>query len=314
MKPQLALVIPCYNEEEVIGETISRLTSLLRAMIANDEIEANSYVLFVDDGSKDQTWNLISSYHQNNTCVKGLKLSKNVGHQNALLAGLMHVRDKCDCSISIDADLQDDITKIPDFIAKFKEGCQVVYGVRSKREKDSFFKRFTAEAFYRFMKKMGVNIIYNHADYRLLSKEVLAELGRFSETNLFLRGIVPLLGFKNDVVYYERHERFAGESKYPLKKMLSFAFNGISSFSIQPIRVVTSFGIAVSLLSVLAIIYSVIAWFFGRAATGWTSTILSIWFLGGVQILSLGLVGEYIGKIYQEVKHRPRYIIEKTLD
>jgi glycosyltransferase involved in cell wall biosynthesis len=311
--PKLAIVIPCYNETEVIDETISRLDVLLKKMIGSSLVATDSYVLLVDDGSKDDTWEKMCQFHQSLGFVKAIKLAKNAGHQNALLAGLMYAKEHCDCAVSIDADLQDDIEKIPEFVEKFISGAHIVYGVRSKREKDTWFKRVTAQGFYRLMNRMGVHIVYDHADYRLMSKVALEELSKFKEVHLFLRGIVPLIGYKQDVVHYERHERFAGSSKYPLKKMLAFAFNGISSFSIRPIRLVSSIGIVISLISLCAIAYSIISWTLGRTVTGWTSLILSIWFLGGVQILSLGLVGEYIGKIYQEVKQRPRFIVEHTL-
>lgn len=314
MKPKIALVIPCYNEQEVIEETMKRLLSLLSDLKDQEKIDSSSYMLFVDDGSKDETWTLIKKHHKTNSAIKGLKLAKNAGHQNALLSGLMHAKKDCDCTISLDVDLQDDITKIPAFVEAFSQGNDIVYGVRSKRDTDSRFKRATAQGFYKLMKKMGVNMVYDHADYRLLSQRVLTELEQFPETHLFLRGIIPLIGFQSTQIEYERHERFAGESKYPLRKMLSFALNGITSFSIHPIRFVTFLGFSISFLCLLAVVYTFTTWLFGRALSGWTSVMLSIWFLGGAQILCLGLVGEYIGKIYQEVKKRPRYITEEILE
>ena len=314
MIPKLALVIPCYNEEEVLPETISQLEALLKSMIQQQIIDSKSFVVFIDDGSKDSTWNIIQKQYHNNNQFKGLKLAKNAGHQNALLSGLLHVKDNCDCAISLDVDLQDDIQKIPKFIENFKQGSDVVYGVRSKRDTDSRFKRMTARGFYKIMRKLGVFVVYDHADYRLLSQKALTELEKFPETHIFLRGIIPLIGLNTSVVTYERQERFAGESKYPLKKMIKFALNAITSFSVKPIRLVTFAGFSISLISILACVYTLVSWAVGNALSGWTSLMLSIWFLGGIQILCLGLVGEYIGKIYQEVKQRPRYIIETSLD
>lgn len=308
---KLYLVIPCYNEEEVLPETAKRLNRLFDAMEAGDLISGESRIVFVDDGSRDRTWELISSLSTDYPRFRGIKLAKNAGHQNALLAGLMTVKDECDCAISIDADLQDDIEVIPQFIRKFDEGCDVVYGARNDRTTDTFFKRTTAVGFYKFMKAMGVNVVFNHADYRLMSRRALEALSEFSEVNLFLRGLVPLVGYKSDIVYYQRGERFAGESKYPLKKMLSFAFDGITSFSIKPIRLVWSVGAVISILAIVAAIYTLIAKFWGVTTAGWSSLMISIWFLGGVQLVSVGIIGEYIGKIYKETKHRPRYIIEE---
>ncbi len=305
------IVIPCYNEEEVLNETSKQLLALYGKMTADKLITSDSKIVFVDDGSKDSTWSIISSLSEKHSEIMGIKLAHNAGHQNALLAGLMTVKDECDCAISIDADLQDDINAIPEFINKFKDGCDVVYGVRSKRASDTFFKRNTALAFYKIMDMLGTKVVYNHADYRLMSRRALNALAEFSEVNLFLRGLVPLVGFKSDTVYYERNERFAGESKYPLKKMLSFAFDGITSFSITPIRMITGLGALVSFLSVIAAIYVFVSKFFGNTSVGWSSLMVSIWFLGGVQLLSVGLIGEYIGKIYKETKHRPRFIIEE---
>ena len=308
---KLYLVIPCYNEEEVLPETAKRLNRLYDAMEAGDLISGESRIVFVDDGSRDRTWELISSLSTDYPRFRGIKLAKNAGHQNALLAGLMTVKDECDCAISIDADLQDDIEVIPQFIRKFDEGCDVVYGARNDRTTDTFFKRTTAVGFYKFMKAMGVNVVFNHADYRLMSRRALSALSEFSEVNLFLRGLVPLVGYKSDIVYYQRGERFAGESKYPLKKMLSFAFDGITSFSIKPIRLVWSVGAVISILAIVAAIYTLIAKFWGVTTAGWSSLMISIWFLGGVQLVSVGIIGEYIGKIYKETKRRPRYIIEE---
>ena len=304
---KLYLVIPCYNEEEVLPETAKRLNRLFDAMEAGDLISGESRIVFVDDGSRDRTWELISSLSTDYPRFCGIKLAKNAGHQNALLAGLMTVKDECDCAISIDADLQDDIEVIPQFIRKFDEGCDVVYGARNDRTTDTFFKRTTAVGFYKFMKAMGVDVVYTPADYRLMSSRALSALSEFSEVNLFLRGLVPLVGYKSDIVYYQRGERFAGESKYPLKKMLSFAFDGITSFSIKPIRLVWSVGAVISILAIVAAIYTLIAKFWGVTTAGWSSLMISIWFLGGVQLVSVGIIGEYIGKI----KRRPRYIIEE---
>ncbi|MCV9949751.1 glycosyltransferase family 2 protein [Paenibacillus sp. BT-177] len=312
--PVLTLVIPCYNEEEVLPETISRLTVILEELAESELISKHSKMLFVDDGSRDQTWDIIASYNLKNPFVSGLKLAKNAGHQNALLSGLMEAKETSDCVISVDADLQDDLNAIREFIIKFKEGYDIVYGVRKSRTTDTFFKRSTAQGFYRVMSKMGVNIVYNHADYRLMSKRVLQELSNFKEVNLFLRGLVPLIGYKSTEVYYDRHERFAGESKYPLKKMLAFAFDGITSFSVTPIRLISAVGFGMFGISLLIAAYTLISKFLGTTVWGWSSLMLSIWFIGGLQLVALGLIGEYIGKIYKEVKQRPKYIIETILD
>lgn len=305
------IVIPCYNEEAVLKETCRQLLGVFDSMKQQALINDQSRIVFVDDGSRDKTWQMIAALSEKHTEVSGIKLAKNAGHQNALFAGLMTVKDECDCAISIDADLQDDIHVIPEFIRKFQEGSDVVYGVRNKRDTDTFFKRNTALAFYKLMKLMGVNMVYNHADYRLMSARALAALAEFPEVNLFLRGMVPLIGYQSAEVTYDRNERFAGESKYPLKKMLSFAFDGITSFSVTPIRMITAAGAVVSFLAVLAAVYVLISKFCGSTSSGWSSLMVSIWFLGGVQLLSVGLIGEYIGKIYKEVKRRPRFIIEK---
>lgn len=307
---KLFVVLPCYNEEEVLPETSKRLLELYERMISEGIISSESKIVFVDDGSRDRTWEIISSLCDSNEVYRGVKLAHNAGHQNALLGGLMTIKDECDCAISIDADLQDDINVIPEMVKKYDSGCDVVYGVRSDRKTDTFFKRTTAQGFYKFMSVMGVDVVYNHADYRLLSRRALNDLSSFKEVNLFLRGIVPLIGYKSDSVYYERAERFAGESKYPLKKMLSFAFDGITSFSVKPIKILWSVGALVCIAAIIAAIYTLISKFFGYTSDGWASLMCSIWFLGGVQLISIGVIGEYIGKIYKETKARPRYIIE----
>ena len=308
------LVLPCYNEEAVLHETASRLKVKMNQLISENKISKDSRVTFVDDGSKDNTWSIIEELKESDELFAGVKLSRNRGHQNALLAGLMTVKDYCDAAISLDADLQDDINVIDKMIEKYDEGCEIVYGVRSSRKKDTFFKRITAEGFYKFMNLMGVDLVFNHADCRLMSKRALDELENFTEVNLFLRGIVPLIGFKSDIAYYERNERFAGESKYPLKKMLSFAFDGITSFSIKPIRFILNVGITFFILSIFVLIYCLIRKLTGNVVEGWTFIACSIWMLSGIQLMSLGIVGEYVGKVYNETKHRPRYIIEKELD
>ena len=310
---KLYVVIPCYNEEEVLEETRRRLKEKLFSLINNKKISKESKVIFVNDGSKDKTWDLICSFHVKDKLFGGINLSRNRGHQNALVAGLLTVRDDADIVISMDADLQDDINAIDSMLEKRKEGCEVVYGVRSSRKKDSFFKRFTAQAFYKFMSIMGVDVIYNHADYRLTSKRVLNEFANYKEVNLFLRGIFPLVGFKSDVVYYERAERFAGVSKYPLKKMLNFAWDGITSFSVKPIRFILNLGIFILILSICMIFYSIIRKIAGNTVDGWTFIVSSLWLLGGVEMLSIGIIGEYIGKIYSETKARPRYIVQDYL-
>lgn len=310
---KLFLVIPCYNEHEVIYETCSRLTDKIRRLISDKLISEDSRICFVNDGSKDSTWEDIQKLHSENPFVYGINLSKNRGHQNALLAGLMTVKNDCDFAVSMDADLQDDIEVLDEFVKKHYEGADIVYGIRSSRKKDSFFKRTTAQGFYKLMTSMGVDILYNHADYRLMSKRALNELDGFKEVNLFLRGIVPLIGFKTDIVKFERFERFAGESKYPLTKMLSFAIDGITSFSVKPMRIITGLGGLISLVSLGILLYYFIASFFSETVKGWLSMILSIWFLGGLQLLAIGVVGEYIGKIYMETKARPRFIVEEYL-
>lgn len=309
--PTLYLVIPCYNEEEVLPETVKRLTEKLRAMQAAGLADEKSRMLLVDDGSKDKTWRLICRCCDENPLVSGLKLAHNRGHQNALLAGLMTAKDRADCAISLDADLQDDIEILDEFVQKFQEGCDVVYGVRNSRKTDSLFKRTTAQGFYKFMKVLGVDVVYNHADYRLMSRRALQALSEYRETNLFLRGIVPLIGYRSDYVFYDRGERFAGESKYPLKKMVSFALDGITSFSVKPLKLISNFGIFISICSVAGLLYALISHFAGFTVPGWTATVCSIWLLGGIQLLCTGVVGGYVGKIYNEVKARPRYRIEE---
>ncbi len=311
---RLFCVIPCYNEQEVLPETSSRIREKIQQLISKNKISSDSRVLFVNDGSKDSTWEIIKDLHSQDPLFQGVNLSKNMGHQNALLAGLMTVKDICDVSISMDADLQDDIDAIEAMIDKYNnEGCDVVYGVRSKRATDTFFKRATAESFYKIMNGLGANTVYNHADYRLMSNRALLALSEFEEVNLFLRGIVPMIGFKSDVVYYERAERFAGESKYPLKKMLSFAVEGITSLSTKPIKIITGLGFFIFFVSIIVLIYSLVRHFTGHTIPGWTTTVLSVWAIGGLIMISLGVIGEYIGKIYLETKHRPRYLIESYL-
>ena len=309
----LYIVIPCYNEQEVLPETSRQLKEILYDLMDRGKISRESRVLFVNDGSKDETWKIIEDLHAQDPLFLGLKLSRNKGHQNALLAGLMTAKEYADVTISMDADLQDDVHVIEKFMDKYYEGCDIVYGVRSSRKKDTFFKKFTAQSFYRLMMAMGVDIVYNHADCRLMSKRSLYDLEQFREVNLFLRGIVPLIGYQSAVVTYERNERFAGESKYPLKKMLAFAMDGITSFSIKPIRMITSMGVIIFAISILMLIYSVVQHFLGNTVSGWSSTMVSIWAIGGLQILSMGVIGEYVGKIYMEAKARPKFIIEKFL-
>ena len=310
----LYLVIPCYNEEAVLHETAKQLLEKMNSMFERGMISRESKIMFVNDGSKDKTWEIIEELHASNPIYSGVKLSRNKGHQNALLAGLMTAKEKADMTISLDADLQDDVDVIDQMVEKYYQGNDVVYGVRSARKTDTFFKKFTAQGFYKLMQAMGVEIVYNHADYRLMSKRAMEGLSQFKEVNLFLRGIVPLIGYKSDVVTYERHERFAGESKYPLKKMLAFATDGITSFSIKPIRLITTCGILIFAISLVMLLYFLIVHFMGRTVAGWTSMIVSIWAIGGLQLLAIGIVGEYIGKIYLETKDRPKYIIETVLD
>ena len=311
---RLAIVVPCYNEEEVLKIASEALREVLDDLIRKGKIAKDSFILFVNDGSKDRTWELIEEEHASYPVqVCGVKLAGNVGHQFALTAGLLTAKDMSDVTISIDADLQDDVAVIEEMIDKFHEGCDIVYGVRRERKTDTFFKRTTAQAFYKLMALMGVKTVYNHADYRLMSGRAVEEFSKYKETNLFLRGMIPLIGYRTDSVYYDRKERVAGESKYPLKKMLALAFNGISSFSVKPISLILGAGMIIILISVLAAVYALVSYFTGHVVQGWTSLILSIWFLGGVQLFAIGLVGQYIGKIYMEVKGRPRYNIEKVL-
>lgn len=311
--PTVYFVIPCYNEEEVLSETVKRLTAKLDSMRSAGIANEKSRMLLVDDGSKDKTWELIEKFNKENNYVEGVKLAHNRGHQNALVAGLETAMKYCDCAISLDADLQDDIEVLDEFVRKYIDGCDVVYGVRKKRDKDSFFKKTTAEGFYKVMKVLGVDVVFNHADYRLMSRRALEGLSDYTEVNLFLRGIVPLIGYRSDYVYYDRSERFAGESKYPLKKMISFALDGITSFSVKPLKIISNLGILISVLSIFGLLYALISYFTGNAVSGWTATICSIWLLGGLQMLSLGVVGGYVGKIYSESKRRPRYLIETHL-
>lgn len=310
----LYLAIPCYNEEEVLRDSAEKLKNKYNLMMSEGKISSDSRIVFIDDGSKDKTWSIIEELHNENPVFQGIKLSRNRGHQNALLCGLMTLKDKADAVISIDADLQDDINTFDEMVAKYEEGCDVVYGVRSKRETDTFFKRFTAEAFYKILNKMGAKVIFNHADFRLMSKRALEAFAQYKETNIFLRGMVPLIGYKSDIVTYERSERLAGESKYPLKKMLALAWEGITSMSIQPIRMITWLGAVVFAISIIMIIYSLVSFFIGASVSGWASLLCSIWAIGGLQLLAIGIIGEYIGKIYLEAKRRPRFIVEKILD
>lgn len=311
--PILAVVVPCYKEEEVLHETHKRLSLLLDRLVQSQQISPNSYILYVNDGSTDQTWPIIKDLYEHTPYACGLNLAGNVGHQNALMAGLNAVKDKCDIAISIDADLQDDIQVIPDMIERYKEGCDIVYGVRKERKTDTFFKRNTALLFYRLMKAMGVKSVYNHADYRLMSRRAVQHLCRFRERNLFLRGLVPLIGYRTDNVYYNRDKRFAGESKYPLRKMLNFAIDGITSFSVKPVRMIFWIGCIFILIALGVTGWTLRSYFLHDTVPGWSSLMISIWLVGGVVLVSLGIVGEYIGKIYIEVKDRPRYNEEELL-
>mgnify|MGYP004526607059 FL=1 len=310
----LNLVIPCYNEEEALPYTKIELDKKMNSLIKKELISSDSKVVLVNDGSRDKTWNIITDFHNENNMYVGINLSRNKGHQNALLAGLIYSSKTSDISISMDADLQDDINAIDDMIDKYKNGADIVYGVRNSRKKDTFFKRFTAESFYKFMSKMGVEIVFNHADFRLMSKRAMEALSEYKEVNLFLRGIVPELGFKTDISYYSRNERVAGSSKYPLKKMISFAVDGITSFSVKPLRIIASIGFLILVLSFIMLIYALTMKLCGNTVSGWTFIVCSIWLIGGIQTLCLGVIGEYIGKIYNETKKRPRYIIESILD
>ena len=310
---RLAIVIPCYNEEEMLPISLPKLTEFLSTLMSRDKISKDSYLLLVDDGSKDKTWDQLREWHEKSDMVRALKLARNTGHQNALFSGLLTASKDADMIVSIDADLQDDYTKIEEMVDFYHEGCDIVYGVRSKRDSDSFFKRFTAESYYKLLNKMGVDCVYNHADFRLMSKRAVLQLAKYEEVNLYLRGIVPLIGYKSAVVEYERTKREAGESKYPFKKMLALAFDGITSFSVKPINYILGLGIIVLFICFVAAVYAFVSYFSGNVTEGWTSLILSIWFLGGVQLICLGVIGEYIGKTYKEVKRRPKYNIEKYL-
>ena len=313
-EPILYVVVPCYNEEEVLEETTKQLKVKMESLINKKEISAKSKVMYVNDGSKDKTWEIIKKINKKEKLFTGVTLSRNRGHQNALLGGLMTAKNYADIVISMDADLQDDINAMDEMIKKYKEGNEIVYGVRSARKKDTFFKRVTAEGFYKFMKFLGVDCVYNHADYRLTSKVVLDEFEKFKEVNLFLRGMFPLVGYKSDVVYYERNERFAGESKYPLKKMLNFAWDGITSFSVKPLRFICIFGFVILFISIAIMLYSLIMKLIGQTIAGWTFLSISIWFIGGLQMISIGIIGEYVGKMYSETKARPRFIISENLE
>ncbi len=314
MKNRLFTVIPCYNEEEVLSETARRLREKYTALMQSGQIAKDSRIAFVNDGSSDRTWQIICDFHAQDPVFTGIDLSRNRGHQNALIAGLLTVKAHADMVISMDADLQDDIDAMDEMIQKYHEGCDIVYGVRNSRKKDSFFKRTTAEAFYRLMNRLGAKTVFNHADYRLMSRRALDGLAQFREVNLFLRGLVPMIGYRTDTVLYERHERFAGESKYPLKKMLSFAFEGITSLSTKPIRMISALGFLLFFVSILMSIIFIVEFFLGQTVSGWASLIVSIWAIGGLLMLAIGVVGEYIGKIYMEVKDRPRFLIARFLE
>ena len=311
---RLMIVVPCYNEEEILPYSIEKLTGVIKNLIEKSKIASNSGILFVNDGSRDKTWEIIQNEYARNPYVYGLGLAGNVGHQNALFAGLQTAAEICDFSISIDADLQDDIEVIEQMVDEYLAGADIVYGVRSERKTDTFFKRFTAQSFYRIMEMMGVKTVYNHADFRLMSARAMKQLGQYKERNLFLRGMVPLIGYKTATVTYARKERLAGESKYPLKKMLSFAWDGITSFSIKPISMIMAFGGVIVACSVIAFIYTLLSYFMGHVSPGWSSLMVSIWFLGGVQLLFIGVVGQYVGKTYVESKERPRYNVEEFLN
>jgi len=311
----LYIIVPCYNEQEVLPETVQRLVDKISMLIKNKIISFQSRILFVDDGSSDNTWDLLCRFYIKNDYISIIKLSRNVGHQKALFAGLMASNDCCDFSITIDADLQDDIEAIDEMIIKFDNGCDIVYGVRKKRDSDSVFKKMSAQCFYKVLKMLGADIIYNHADFRLMSKRAMDALSKYKETNIFLRGMIPLLGYPSDIVYYDRASRFAGNSKYPLKKMIAFALDGITSFSIKPLRLISRVGILISFSSIIWLIYALVSKIFYPQTTvsGWTAIMVSIWFIGGVLMLCMGILGEYIGKIFSESKSRPIYHIEQCL-
>lgn len=311
MQPVLFIVIPCYNEEKVLPITSSMFLSKINELVSEGKISEKSRILFVNDGSKDKTWEIITKLSSEDPHYIGICQSRNRGHQNAVLAGLMEAKNKCDITISIDCDGQDDINAMNEMVDAYLDGCEVVYGVRSKRDTDTFFKRFTAEGFYKLLNWMGVEVVFNHADYRLLSNRVLREFANFKEVNIFLRGMIPLVGFKSTSVYYERHERIAGESHYPLKKMLALAFDGITSLSVKPIRMIITAGVLIAFLSFIGVIWAVVGALLGKTVSGWASTVCIVCFMGGIQLLCLGVIGEYVGKIYMESKHRPRYIISE---
>ena len=309
----LYIVIPCYNEQEVLPETHRRLHEKLDSMIGEGLVSKKSRMVFVDDGSKDATWELIRQFYEEDELTLGIRSSRNRGHQNTLLGGLLTVANDCDMVISMDADLQDDIGVMDEFVRKYYGGCDIVYGVRASRRKDTFFKKVTAEAFYRLLNAMGVEVVFNHADYRLMSRRAIMALSEYKEVNLYLRGMIPMIGFKTDIVEYERAERFAGESKYPFSKMLALAVNGITSLSVRPIRMITGLGIALFIISIILLVYYTIGYFLGRTIHGWATLVVSIWALGGLQLLAIGVIGEYIGKIYLETKGRPRFIVDTYL-
>lgn len=313
MIKRLAIVVPCYNEEEALPDTDKVLNDLMKDLVKREVVKSNSFILYVNDGSRDKTWDVIKNAYKNSEYVHGLNLAGNKGHQNALLAGLMQVKDEVDVTISIDADLQDDVGVIEEMVEKYYAGCDIIYGVRNDRTSDSGFKKFTAEAFYKLMNYMGAKTVYNSADFRLMSNRALDELSLYSETHLFLRGLAPELGFKTDCVYYKRSPRLKGESKYPLKKMLSFAFNGVASFSDKPLTLILYLGFIAILIAIIAVIYSLVQHASGNTIQGWTSLFASIWFIGGVQLVCLGVIGQYVGKIFIETKKRPRYYIESYL-
>lgn len=314
MQPILYIVIPCYNEEQVLPITCSMFLEKIKSLVQKEKISDESRILFVNDGSKDKTWEIIKQLAKEDYHYKGISQSRNRGHQNAVLAGLMEAKDVCDITISIDCDGQDDINAMDAMVDAYLDGCEIVYGVRSKRDTDTFFKRFTAEGFYKVMNWMGAEVVFNHADYRLVSSRVLQEFANYKEVNIFLRGMFPLVGFKSTSVYYERHERIAGESHYPLSKMLALAFDGITSLSVKPLHLITGLGCGIAVLSFIGVIWSVIVALTGHSVAGWASMTSIVCFIGGVQLICLGVLGEYIGKIYMEVKHRPRYIISERTE
>lgn len=311
---RLAIIVPCFNEEQILEETAQTLVGLLQNLANKGKVTADSFILFVNDGSDDDTWNVICRLHEQNSWVKGLSLSANCGQQNALMAGLMQARKLADVFISIDADLQDEIAVIEEMLDAYGQGCDIVYGIRRSRKKDSFFKRTTAEMFYRSMTLLGAKTVYNHADFRLMSRRAVQQLQRYSERNLFLRGIIPQLGFRSSSVYYDRNERNKGKSKYSFHRMFNFAIEGITSFSVRPLRLIATLGFLFLFCSLIAIGYTLYAWFGGEAVAGWASLMISVWFLGSLILIAIGITGEYIGKIYLEVKQRPRYHIDDFLD